>query len=343
MPDSIFDLPLVGLLLEERLKPKRRRVQGLTIGDAEKQVKESFRRTVRKCPEVMVKVSGAARGAKHLKAHMDYVSRNGKLDVETERGEVVRGRPDLKDLHAEWAADLGPYRKNGRDTVNVVLSMPPGTPTDAVLGGARNFALERFGGSNKYLLVLHTDEKHPHVHLTVKAQGYDGKKLDPRKADLQAWREQFAEKMREQGVECGATPRRVRGKTVKPKRLPVYHVERTGRSYVQAAKMREAADALVGKRASMNPARRSIVQTQRRVREAWTETAVFLGGSALPSDRELATEIRGFVATLPKQLEDERLQLQRVLYDEVAQRTSPDREGRRDMRPKQRDDPDQSR
>ena len=42
---------------------------------------------------------------------------------------------------------------------------------------------------------------HPHVHLVVKAEHeYGGPRLNPRKADLQRWRERFAEYMTELGV-----------------------------------------------------------------------------------------------------------------------------------------------
>ncbi len=48
---------------------------------------------------------------------------------------------------------------------------------------------------------------HPHVHLTVKAAGLDGVRLNPRKADLQRWREGFAEALREHGIEATTTSR----------------------------------------------------------------------------------------------------------------------------------------
>jgi hypothetical protein len=64
-------------------------------------------------------------------------------------------------------------------------------------------------------MVLHTFEtdpdphpsRHPHVHLTVKAAGHDGIRLNPRKPDLQRWREGFAEALREHGIEATTTSR----------------------------------------------------------------------------------------------------------------------------------------
>jgi len=77
--------------------------------------------------------------------------------------------------------------------------------------------------SHRYAMVLHdpaTDPKHektesgknPHVHLVVKAVGENGERLYIRKDTLQAWREQFAHALREQGVEANATPAALRGK-----------------------------------------------------------------------------------------------------------------------------------
>ena len=50
-----------------------------------------------------------------------------------------------------------------------------------------------------------------HVHLAVKAVDPDGARLNPRKTDLQHWRETFAEKLREQSIDANPTPRKARG------------------------------------------------------------------------------------------------------------------------------------
>lgn len=51
--------------------------------------------------------------------------------------------------------------------------------------------------------------------------GRDGERLNPRKADLQAWRDGFARALRDRGVEAEATPRGARGVTRKAERGPV--------------------------------------------------------------------------------------------------------------------------
>ena len=61
---------------------------------------------------------------------------------------------------------------------------------------------------------LHTDEAHPHVHVIVKAMSEGGQRLNIRKSTLAAWRESFAEALRNQGVPAHASSRVVRGNLV---------------------------------------------------------------------------------------------------------------------------------
>ena len=49
-------------------------------------------RIARRAPEVMVKVTGRTRDADHLRAHLDYISRNGGLVLEDQDGQDVLGR-----------------------------------------------------------------------------------------------------------------------------------------------------------------------------------------------------------------------------------------------------------
>ena len=69
---------------------------------------------------------------------------------------------------------------------------------------AREFAQIELA-DHKYVMVLHDHPANPHVHFSVRAESKRGKRLNPRKADLHRWRETFAEKLRERGVEAEAT------------------------------------------------------------------------------------------------------------------------------------------
>src|SRR5260370_1313831 len=113
-------------------------------------------------------------------------------------------------------------RRDGSLSINIILSMPAGTDAVAVKDSARAFAIETFGYNHDYVFVQHLDDKHPHVHLTVQSLGHDGRRLNPRKADLQAWRERFAGELRLRGIAAEATPRRTPARIRKPTRTPPF-------------------------------------------------------------------------------------------------------------------------
>lgn len=64
-------------------------------------------RVTRRAPEVMVKVTGRQRGGGHTAAHLDYIARHGKLDIETSDGELITGKANVESL-----ATNGRRRKN---------------------------------------------------------------------------------------------------------------------------------------------------------------------------------------------------------------------------------------
>lgn len=182
-----------------------------------------IRRTVTRSPEVIVKVSGGARDMSGVHAHLGYVSRNGKLAIETDEGMTLRGRGAARELVTDWQLELcnsqhrvrsGKSRKDTRAKLvhNIVLSMPLGTPPEKVLNAAREFARENFAQEYRYAMVLHTDQPHPHVHLVVKCnhEFHPRKRVYIRKNTLRQWRDHFARLMRDQGVAASATPRHAR-------------------------------------------------------------------------------------------------------------------------------------
>lgn len=196
-------------------------------------------RTVRRVPEVMVKISGGGTSVKAVVAHLKYIDRHGKLDLETDDGERLQGRGVEKTLAEDWdleldeqqAASRSQGRSGSRATKlvhNVVLSMPAGVSPQKVLAAAQGFAREEFALRHRYAMVLHTDQAHPHVHLVVKAMGEDGRRLNVRKATLRDWRERFAEQLRDQGIEANATHRAARGRSGRTPPDPVFRTRERG-------------------------------------------------------------------------------------------------------------------
>lgn len=263
-------------------------------------------RIVGKAPEVMVKITGRSRGsAGHLKAHMDYITRNGRLQGETQDGDRITDRAALRALHEDWmlanAADArGKSGPNATQSVAIILSMPPGSPPDRVEAAARTWAKETFGGKYDYLMARHDDTDHPHVHVTVRAVGYDGKRLAPGPADLQHYRERFAHQLRRQGVEAEATPRQARGHVRKANPIVVHHAEKRGveprvRTILKRDAQREAAKP---KPPAPHDWSRDIQARQDSIKRAYLGHADELEKGPGP-DRQLAKDIRRFVADMP--------------------------------------------
>ena len=183
-------------------------------------VRERLGRTVRTVPEVMVKIYSSCRGMKHVGRHIDYISRKGQIELEDQDGLIVYGKDGLKDLKEEWRSG-GPEEisaeSDRRDTLNIVFSMPAHTDEVSMKRAVRSFAAAEFDG-HPYVFAYHTEATdpdpnppaHPHVHITVKTQGRSGRRLNPRKADLQRWREDFAAQLRAHGIEANATSRLAR-------------------------------------------------------------------------------------------------------------------------------------
>lgn len=304
MGTDFEDDPLLGpasLLFQTPVRPKKAesqssrgamRFSGAQIG-----------RIARRRPEVMVKVTGSARGFRGLKEHLAYITRNGKLAGERENGERIEGTTEVRDLAEEWWADGAGRRKSTRDTINLILSMPPGTDPKSVTEAARAFAQKTFGGDYDYLLAHHnhdTDPKrpeNPHAHLTVKTRGRQGQSLNPRKADLQAWREAFAVELRDRGVIAEATPRRARGVVRKGQRQAIQHMNARQATRVTKWKLVQAVKtASIGDDGATELWAKAAKERQRKVRRAWNTLAAAFEQAGQP---KLAREIKQFVSTMP--------------------------------------------
>ena len=276
------------------LLPPRPSANGGAIGQHgtqanAKAIRNKLGSIVKRTSQVMVKITGGGKGMKQIKDHLDYISRNGKLEVENQEGNIVKGRDELRDLRDEW--QHGDFRiapeGTKREAFNIILSMPAETDALAVKRAARDFAKREFA-EHQYAMVLHTFEtdpdpnppRHPHVHLCVKAKSFDGTRLNPRKADLQRWREGFAEALREHGVEAAATNRAQR-----------LQRERGKRKSVQQMKMRGQPQNKVGRSRINQGYVEKAKEIERAVLRNFRGIAKVLDGSEDVEDRKLAVTI----------------------------------------------------
>lgn len=245
---------------------------------------EQIRRTVQRVPEVMVKV--LPRASNDLKAagqHLDYISRYGKLALETDDGGCLEGGSG-KALLEEWDLDIDDVRRQselagtkGRKPPKLIhklmFSMLTGTPPDKVLAAVRNLAREEFWGQHRYAFVLHTDEDHPHVHLVLKAVSEQGVRLNIRKATLRHWRSEFARNLWRLGVPANATERAVRGQSQKAMKDGIYRASLRGDStYIRAQTEAVAAELLNGG-IRVELGKPIVERTRRNVMQGWQSVA----------------------------------------------------------------------
>jgi hypothetical protein len=268
---------------------------------------EQVARTVRRVPEVMVKVSGGGTSPKGVVAHFKYLNRHPEFEIETDDGEHLQGRRSLKDLVENWDLDLDaaesqsayrgtPGRKPVKLVHNIVLSMPAGTSPKGLLAASRVFAREQFALKHRYAMVLHTNEPHPHVHLVIKALSEQGERLNIRKATLREWRHEFARHLRAHGIAANATDRAIRGVTKPRKPDGIYRANEDERStHIQERRESAAAELSAGG-IRVEPGKSDLLTTRQSVEQGWRAVS-----DALRADgkSDIAAAVDRFVKEMP--------------------------------------------
>ena len=258
---------LTGLALQQRAQALRQRSRATVV---------------RRAPQVMVKVTGGGRGMGAIAAHLRYIAKAGRLPIEDDRGVVREGKEALRAVIDQWrfGGSRIPEASERREAFNIMLSMPAGTNPRLLQQAAREFAKAELA-NHRYAMVLHTHQANPHVHISVRAEGRDGSRLNPRKEDLRRWRETFAERLRSRGIEAEASSQAVRGSRHREERV----WSRKARSGIGLPGDKQ-------KPPHMSP-------SHRRAGEAWVRIAQTLAASPEPSDRELSQAIVRYVREMP--------------------------------------------
>jgi hypothetical protein len=272
-------------------------------------------RTVRRTPEVMVKVlTKDSNSLRSVARHLNYIGRRGELELETDDGGRLQDRDAGRRLVEDWDLDLDKDRKDARLSAGtgrtpklvhkIMLSMPPGTPAKGVLGAARNFAREELALKHRYALVLHTDEPHPHVHLVVKAVSEQGERLNIRKATLRWWRREFARHLREQGIAANATERAVRGQDRVYKTDGIYRAMLRSESTHTRGRTESVAAELLKGNLLVEPGKAKLMETRKNIEYGWRAVRKALIAQGQP---DLAAHIHRFLAQMPEPRTDKEL------------------------------------
>lgn len=232
---------------------------------------------VRRAPQVMVKVTGGGRGMRAIAAHLRYISKNGRLDMEDELGNVERGKTAVRDMAEDWRYGGTLIGDEGwrREAFNIILSMPRGTDPLTVQRAARDFAQFELA-DHKYVMVLHDHQANPHVHISVRAESKHGRRLNPRKADLSRWRSVFAEKLRDWGIDAEASRQATRGES---------------RNYAPLWRIRAKLDGRERRTWVPRKTGQAVAKSRVQASAAWAKIAAVLSMSSDGGDRAMGLSI----------------------------------------------------
>ncbi|MBS1943300.1 MAG: relaxase/mobilization nuclease domain-containing protein [Bacteroidetes bacterium] len=295
---------LLDLLFQEsgdpgQVKPVKNNARPLKVkkgqgGKSKKSSRDKASRVVAGSTEVMVKITGYGKGGAHAKAHLMYITRHAmsekeKIAIENEKGQLFDNIEDVRQLYQDWCRDIDANTKPGksknqRDTMHMILSMPGKNDPLALRDAVRAFAANAFGANHEYVFALHTDTDNDHCHLSVKCRGLNGRQLHVPKGQVQRWREDFAERLRERGIDAEATARNVRGVVRKAENQVLRHIddpEPVGRaprqSRVMQSRLAEASQAIRAEAGGQEPDGKPwegvVRSTQGRSKAAWLRAA----------------------------------------------------------------------
>ena len=218
----------------------------------------------------------------------------------------MKGVDAIRELAEDWQYGDVPIEEHGtrREALNVVLSMPAGTEPIAVQKAARDFAAREFA-NHKYAMALHTADTphydadkndppspHPHVHLIIQSMGMDGKRLNPRKADLARWREGFAAALQAHGVDAVATSRALRLQRQRGDTQAVRRMKEQGKAFEKTRTL--GSGRTVAERRRQVPWEQRVEdakKTEATLRRRYSEVTAILIDSDDATDRALAAEL----------------------------------------------------
>lgn len=187
-------------------------------------------RIAQRRPQALLKITRYGHGGFKILAHAKYISRHGELSLEDESGDHIDDPAALRRRVRSWAEQAGAamdepaaeVKRKRRVTAHFVLDAGPRADPKKLTKATREFLAEQFGKrGHEYVFVRHDDTKQPHVHVILNLMDEHGKRLHTSVAQVQGWRERFAETARKHGIEVDASRAWERGKAARHSRGPV--------------------------------------------------------------------------------------------------------------------------
>jgi len=189
-------------------------------------------RIAQRRPQAVLKITRYGRGGHKIINHAHYVRRHGKLTLEDEAGNVIDDPASIRRRVRQWVERAGAgmdepdeaTKRKRRVTAHFILDAGAEAKPEALTKTARQFLSERFGkDGHEYWFVRHDDTRQPHVHVVLNLQNGEGRRLHTSVAEVQLWRERFAEIAQQNGIEVDASRAWERGKAPTRSRGYVRH------------------------------------------------------------------------------------------------------------------------
>lgn len=300
---------------------------GSTSTETSGRAMRTMERTARRVPEVVVRITGRQHGGGHVLANFSYVSRLGhgedkQVALYTSDGDVLRDGRDMQILAQDWQEweEGGEARRSGSTSISMVLSMPAATDPDILREAALTFAREEFA-NRSWVAALHVDRDHPHVHLTIARRDHDGRRFHPDREDLFRFRQRFAQKLRDRGIEANATPVRARGIDPRHEHIAARKMREKGQ-VPQLDKSRAKRAQAFRDRGVADPVKRILAERHAIVLRTYAKSIVELSASPSLADQVRAQTVQKFIDTMPEP-ESNAERAARFVREQGADRANP--------------------
>jgi hypothetical protein len=170
----------------------------------------------------------------------------------------------------------------------------PGSVEESVL----DFAREEFA-NRSWVAALHVDRDHPHVHLTIARRDHDGRRFHPNRDDLFRYRQRFAQKLRDRGIEANATPARARG--IDPKHEPIAAKKMREKGLVpRIDKSRAERAQKFRERGISDPVKQVLADRHAVVLQTYATSIMELSASPSLADQVTAQSLAKFIEAVPE-------------------------------------------
>lgn len=269
-----------------------------------------LKQVVNKNSEVVVKVTGYSKGRQSVINNLQYISRNGKVPLITNNGELIEDKDDIRSFTNQFANSsiMGKKRQNARDTAHFSLSFPEASKED-LHTAVEGFAMKNFP-NREYVMAYHEEEEgKPHIHLIVQMRDKELKNtLRINQKEIDEYRQDFSNHINNLNYESSASRRITRGEIKKPKKQIEYHKEKNiiqGKQYQAVKEMIKSPD-------YSNEDLENIRAIYKDTLNNWRT----LADELLPYEPEFSEKIYDFVENAD--LESRQEALQREVYEKFG-------------------------